>query len=120
MDLVLQMWTHMSFAPVPVKPEWERNLKNIEPVKLQVLTAQTPIINLLDGTIVKQLGGGTWVDFCKNYDRRRQISTSSWFVEHGVANGIKRADVGVPVLPGNEKPEWLENWYDIEDVDMYA
>ncbi len=108
-------------APVPVKPEWERNLKNIEPVKLQVLTTQTPIINLLDGTIVKQLGGGTWVDFVKTTTVGGvEYLLSSWSAEHGVANGIKRADVGVPVLPGNEKPEWLENWYDIEDVDMYA
>lgn len=26
----------------------------------------------------------------------------------------------MPEEPSNEKPEWLKNWYDIEDVDMYA
>ena len=36
-------------------------------------------------------------------------------------NGVKRADVGVPAEPPvNEKPEWLKNWKDIEDVKMYA
>lgn len=108
-------------APVPTKPEWERNLKDITPVKLQVLTTQTPIVNLLDGSIVKQLGGGTWVDFVKTTTVGGvEYLISSWSAEHGVANGIKRADVGVPEAPGNEKPEWLDKWYDIEDVDMYA
>jgi hypothetical protein len=108
-------------APVPTKPEWERNLKDIAPVKLQVLTTQTPIVNLLDGSIVKQLGGGTWVDFVKTTTVGGvEYLISSWSAEHAVANGIKRADVGVPETPGNEKPEWLEKWYDIEDVDMYT
>ena len=108
-------------APVPTKPEWERNLKDITPVKLQVLATQTPIVNLLDGSIVKQLGGGTWVDFVKTTTFGGvEYLISSWSAEHGVANGIKRADVGVPEEPSNEKPEWLKNWYDIEDVDMYA
>lgn len=108
-------------APVPTKPEWERNLKDITPVKLQVLTAQTPIVNLLDGSIVKQLGGGTWVDFTKvTTVGGVEYLISSWSANNGVANGIKRADVGVPEEPSNEKPAWLEKWEDIEDVDMYA
>lgn len=108
-------------APVPQKPEWERNLKDITPVKLQVLTAQTPIVNLLDGSIVKQLGGGTWVDFTKvTTFKGVEYLISSWSAERGVANGIKRADVGVPEAPSNEKPAWLDKWMDIEDVDMYA
>ena len=108
-------------APKPEKPEWEKNLKNIEPIKLQILTAQTPIVNLLDGSIVKQLGGGTWVDFTKSTTFEGvEYLISSWSAERGVANGIKREDVGIPETSGNEKPAWLEKWYDIEDVDMYT
>ena len=112
---------YVALTPVPTKPEWERNLKDIAPVKLQVLTTQTPIVNLLDGSTVKQLGGGTWVDFVKTTTVGGvEYLISSWSAERAVANGIKRADVGVPEAPGNEKPEWLEKWYDIEDVDMYT
>ena len=108
-------------APAPQKPEWEKNLKDITPVKLQVLTAQTPIVNLLDGSVVKQLGGGTWVDFVKTTTFKGvEYLISSWSAEHGAANGIKRSDVGVPEEPSNEKPSWLDKWEDIEDVDMYT
>ena len=108
-------------APAPLKPEWERNLKDIEPVKFQVLTLQTPVVNLLDGSTIKQLGGGTWIDFTKiTTVGGVEYLISSWSADHGVANGIKRSDVGLPETSGNEKPEWLNNWYDIEDVDMYA
>lgn len=109
-------------APAPVKPEWERNLKTIEAVKLMVLPAQTPIVNLVDLSVVKQLGQGTYVDFVATTTVAGvEYLISSWSHQNGVANGIKRADVGVPETPPNsEKPQWLENWYDIEDVDMYA
>ena len=109
-------------APAPQKPEWEKNLKDITPVKLSVLVDQTPIVNLLDGSIVKQLGKGTVVDFTKvtNFQGVDYL-VSSWSAERGVANGIKKTDVGVPADPPNsEKPDWLERWYDIEDVDMYT
>lgn len=109
-------------APVPEKPEWEKNLKDITPVKLSVLMQQTPIINLLDMSVVKQLGKGTVVDFTKTTTVKGvEYLISSWSAERGVANGIKRSDVGVPADPPNsEKPDWLEKWYDIEDVDMYT
>ena len=109
-------------APAPQKPEWERNLKDITPVKFSVLVDQTPIVNLIDGSIVKQLGKGTMVDFTKVTNFKGvDYLVSSWSAERGVANGIKRTDVGVPADPPNsEKPDWLERWYDIEDVDMYT
>ena len=109
-------------APAPQKPEWQKNLKKIDAVKLMVLPNQTPIVNLIDSSVVKQLGKGTYVDFVATTTVKGvEYLISNWSYENGVANGIKRADVGVPQTPPNsEKPDWLENWYDIEDVDMYA
>ena len=109
-------------APVPVIPEWQRNLKDITPVKLMVLTAQTPIVNLNDGTAIKQLGQGTWIDFTKStVVGGVEYLISSYSATNAMANGVRRADVGVPVEPPvNEKPEWLKNWQDIVDVPMYA
>jgi hypothetical protein len=108
--------------PVVVKPEWQRNLKDITPVKLMVLTTQTPIVDLNNGSVVKQLGQGTWVDFTKvTTVGGVEYLISSWSATNAIPNGIKRADVGVPVAPPvNEKPEWLKNWADIADVPMYA
>ena len=108
--------------PEPVKPEWQKNLKDITPVKLMVLATQTPIVDLNTGKTVKQLGQGTWVDFTKvTTVKGVEYLISSWSATNAIPNGIKRADVGVPAEPPvNEKPEWLENWKDIEDVVMYT
>lgn len=111
-------------APKPPaqKPEWERNKKTIEAVKLTVLAAQTPIVNLNDLSVIKQLGQGTVVDFIATTTvKGKEYLISSYSHEHGQPNGILRADVGVPAKPPHsEKPDWLKTWYDIEDVDMYA
>ncbi len=109
-------------APVPVIPEWQRNLKDITPVKLMVLTAQTPIVNLNDGSVIKQLGQGTWIDFTKSTTVGGvEYLVSSYSATNAMPNGVRRSDVGVPAEPPvNEKPEWLKNWQDITDVPMYA
>lgn len=108
--------------PAPSKPEWQKNMKKIDAVKLMVLPNQTPIIDLTNLKTIKQLGKGTYVDFVATTTVKNvEYLISSWSYEHGVPNGIKRADVGVPATPPNsEKPDWLENWYDIDDVDMYT
>lgn len=108
--------------PAPQKPEWQKNLKDITPVKLMVLPAQTPIVNLNDLSVIKQLGQGTWVDFTKMTTVKGvEYLISSYSATQAMPNGIKRSDVGVPAQPPvNEKPEWLKNWKDIEDVKMYA
>ena len=108
-------------VPAPT-PEWVKNLKTIEPVKLMVLTAQTPIVDLNTLKTIKQLGQGTWIDFTKSTTVKGvQYLISSYSATQAMPNGIRRADVGVPVEPPkNEKPEWLENWRDIVDVPMYA
>lgn len=109
--------------PPPVqKPEWEQNLKNIEPVKLTVLVTQTPIVNLNDLSAIKQLGQGTAVDFvARTTVKGVSYLISSYSREHGQPNGILESAVGVPAVPpNNEKPTWLSAWYDIEDVDMYT
>lgn len=104
------------------KPEWQRNLKDIPAIKLMVLTPQTPIVDLNNGSVVKQLGQGTWIDFTKMTTVGGvEYLISSYSATQSMPNGIKRADVGVPAEPPvNEKPEWLKNWQDIEDVKMYA
>lgn len=109
-------------APTPVVPEWQRNLKDITPVKLMVLPAQTAIVNLNDGSVIKQLGQGTYIDFTKStVVGGVEYLISSYSATQAMPNGIKRADVGVPATPpANEKPEWLQNWQDITDVKMYT
>ena len=108
--------------PDPVVPEWQKNLKDITPVKLMVLTPQTPIVNLENSSTIKQLGQGTWVDFTKQTTVKGVVYLiSSYSASHAMPNGIKKSDVGIPAEPPtNEKPEWLENWQDIEDVTMYT
>ena len=108
-------------VPVPTEPEWQRNSKPIEPLKLQVLIAQTPIINLGDMSELKQLGQGTWVDVVAiTTVNGQEYYRSSYAVAQGQPNGIRKEALGVPAAPGNEKPAWLEKWEDIEDVTMYA
>lgn len=110
------------FVKPDVRPEWQKNLKDIEPAKLMVLTLQTPIVNLNDLTVIKQLGMGTWVDFTKMTTVNGvEYLISSYSATNAMPNGIKRSDVGVPAEPpANEKPEWLEKWQDIENVKMYT
>lgn len=107
--------------PAPT-PEWQKNLKTITPVKLTVLVPQTPIVNLNDLSVIKQLGQGTQVDFTKvTTVKGVEYLISSYSATQAMPNGIKRADVGVPAQPPvNEKPEWLKNWLDIADVKMYT
>lgn len=112
---------YMTELPKP-KPEWVRNIKDIKPVKLTVLVPQTPIVDLETGKAIKQLGKGTVVDFTKStVVKNVEYLISSYSATNAMPNGIKRKDVGVPAKPPvNEKPEWLKNWTDIEDVVMYA
>lgn len=108
-------------VPKPV-PEWQKNLVDITPVKLMVLPAQTPIVDLNTNAVIKQLGQGTWIDFSKKTTVGGKVYLiSSYSATNAMPNGILQSDVGVPANPpANEKPEWLKNWQDIADVDMYA
>ena len=117
-----QGFDEYEFEKPDTRPEWQKNLKDITPIKLMVLPAQTPIVNLNDLSVIKQLGQGTWVDFTKTTTVKGvEYLISSYSATNAMPNGIKRADVGVPAQPPvNEKPEWLKNWQDIEDVKMYA
>lgn len=112
----------LKFAdPIPEKPEWQRNYASIEPVKLMVMVPETGIYNLNDGSVIKNLAKGTWVDFvAKTTVAGVDYLLSSYSVTNAMPNGIKRADVGVPVEVPPEKPEWLKNWQDIEDKTMYT
>lgn len=107
---------------VPAKPEWEKNLKPITPVKLTVLGEQTPLVNLVTLKPLKQLGAGTVIDFVKTTTvGGKEYLISSYSASNGAASGVLRSAVGIPTVPPkNEKPAWLEKWDDIEDVDMYA
>lgn len=105
-------------------PEWVKNIKDIEPIKLMVLKPQTQIIDLNNLSTIKPLGQGTWVDFVKRtVVNGKEFLISSYSVKHSLPNGIPKEDVGIPVIepaPVNEKPEWLQNWKDITDEIMYT
>lgn len=109
------------FVKPDTRPEWQKNLKDIQPVKLMVLPAQTALYDLNNLSVIKQLGQGTWIDFTKSTTVGGvEYLLSSYSATNGMPNGIKRTEVGVPADPPSEKPEWLKNWQDIEDVKMYT
>lgn len=121
-DVMRRAKEYRAAKDTPVVPEWQKNLKDIQPIKLMVLPAQTPIVNLNNLQVIKQLGQGTWIDFTKSTTVNGvEYLISSYSATQAMPNGIKRADVGVPAEPPvNEKPEWLKNLEDIADVMMYA
>lgn len=104
-------------------PEWQRNIKDIAPVKLMVLPAAgTQIVNLNDLSNISPLAKGTYVDFVKSTTvAGKEYLISSYSADRAMPNGILRSDVGVPETPPvNEKPEWLQHWEDITNVTMYT
>lgn len=113
--------TSLREVPAPT-PEWQKNLRDIADVKLTVLVAQTPVVDLNTGATIKQLGQGTVLDIAKlTTVKGVDYAITSYSITNAMPNGIKLADIGVPATPPvNEKPEWLKNWKDITDVDMYA
>lgn len=122
--------TYLFEADAPPVPEWQRNLTDIEDVKLMVLAANAPIIDLNSGKEVgKPIPQGTWVDIAKKTTvGGRTYLLSSYSVTNAMPNGILQEQLGIPapdpVTPEPPKPqpepEWLQNWKDIEDVTMYA
>lgn len=112
-------------TPPVVDPEWIRNLKDIEDVKLSVLPAAgTQLINLVTMQPIPDqlIPRGTQVDIAKETTVGGQkFYISSWAATKGAPNGLAAADLGTPVVePPQEKPEWLKNLQDIEDKDFWT
>lgn len=107
-------------VPEPL-PEWVKNAKDIKPIKLMVLVAQTQVVDLVTGKDITPLGQGTWIDFTrKTVVNGKTYLISEYSAKKTMPNGILEKHVGIPPEPPKEKPEWLENWRDIKDVTMYA
>ena len=111
--------------PVPVQPEWVRNLKDITDVKLSVLPAAgTKVINLNTLSPVNDviIPKGTQVDIAKETTvGGKKFYISSYSANANIANGVLASDLGVPAVePPVEKPEWLENLANIADKDMWT
>lgn len=109
----------------PPQPEWIRNLKDIQDVKLTVLVAAgTRVVNLNTLVAVNDtiLPKGTQIDIAKETTvGGKKYYISSYAANNNVSNGILASDLGIPeVPPVQEKPEWLKNLQDIEDKDFYA
>ena len=108
-----------------VTPEWIRNLKDIEDLKLSVLPANgTPVVNLttlaeLPNSIIPK---GTSVDIAKETTvAGKRYYITNYSVQHNISNGVLADDLGVPANPpAEEKPEWLKNLKDIEDKDFWT
>ena len=108
---------------VVAKPEWELNLKSIQPVKWMVLPAAgTNIVNLNDLSVIAPLAKGTYVDFVKSTTvQGKEYLISQYSADRAMPNGILRSDVGLPATPPvQEKPSWLDHWVDIENKTMYT
>lgn len=111
----------------PAQPEWIKNLKDINDVKLMVMSASAPIYDLNTG---KQVGSpipqGTWIDIAKQtVVGGKTYLISKYSADNAMPNGILKDMLGVPVpkpeppKPAPE-PEWLKNWQDINDIFMYT
>lgn len=110
-------------AEVVEVPEWQRNIVDIADLKLMVMPAEgTSIINLNNGSVIGPIAKGTWVDFAKETTvGGKRYLLSNYSVTHAMPNGILADHVGVPAEPPKqEKPAWLENWEDIQNVTMYT
>lgn len=111
--------------PAPVEAEWVRNVKDIEDKKLQVLPAtgtQVYDLNTLQPIPNSTIPRGTWVDIAKETTvGGKTFYISSYAATNLKANGIVASDLGIPETPPvQEKPEWLKNIVDIQDVDMWT
>lgn len=109
------------------KPEWVRNLRPIQPVSLNVLVSQTPVIDMRDGaTVIKYIPQGTAIDFkAMTNIGDHEYLISSYSADHGLPNGIRKWEVGVPMptpepIPEPPKPNDYENIEDIPDGTYYA
>lgn len=110
---------------IEYQPEWIKNLDDIEDLKLFVTPAEgTPVYDLNTGKLIPDsvIAKGTAVDIAM----RTKVGDQEYYISNYAAknarpNGIKIEDLAVPAEPPkNEKPAWLENLDDIEDVIMYT
>lgn len=109
----------------PPQPEWVKNLVDIADVKLMVLNGPAVIYDLNSG---KPTGApipqGTWVDVAKQTTVGGKVYLiSKYSSDNAMANGILKSALGVPAPtpePPKPEPEWLKNWQDIADVEMYT
>lgn len=111
----------------PPKPEWIKNLKDIADVKLMVLNTTAVIYDLNTGKPVgSPIPQKTWVDISKQtVVGGKTYLISKYAADNAMPNGILQSDLGLPapepkppVTP--PEPEWVKNWQDIADVDMYT
>lgn len=113
--------------PEPPKPEWIKNLVDIVDVKLMVLQPTAVIYDLNTGKAVgSPIPKGTWVDVAKQtVVAGKTYLISRYASDNAMPNGILQSDLGLPApdpIPPTPQPEpeWLKNWQDIADVDMYT
>jgi len=109
-------------APVKKVPEWSKNLKDIS-MKVKIIVDDAKVINLETGKKVTTLPKGTVVDVgASTVLSGKDYLISVYSAERSLPTGFAGADaeVYVPEKKQPEKPEWLKNFDDIEDVDMIA
>lgn len=109
----------------PPQPEWIKNLVDIVDVKLMVLNAPAVIYDLNSSKPVgAPIPQGTWVDVAKQTTVGGKVYLiSKYSSDNAMANGILKSALGVPAPvpePPKPEPEWLKNWQDIADVEMYT
>lgn len=106
----------------PPQPEWIKNLVDIVDVKLMVLNAPAVIYDLNTGKPVgAPIPQGTWVDVAKQTTVGGKVYLiSKYAAANAMANGILKSALGVPAPTTPPEPEWLKNWQDIADVEMYT
>lgn len=107
-------------------PEWIRNLKDITDVKLMVLQSVAVIYDLNTGKAVgSPIPQGTWIDIAKEtVVGGKTYLISKYSADNAMPNGMLKEVLGIPAptpepTPDPE-PEWLKNWEDIADIDMYT
>lgn len=104
--------------------EWVRNKKDIKDELYAVLPASgvRPVDLVTSQSKGDIIPRGTMVDVVfETSVKGKRYYISAWSYNNGQATGILADDLAVPATPPvQEKPEWLKNLKDIEDVDMWT
>lgn len=111
-------------APIETTPEWIKNLKDIEDLKLTVIPATgARRVNLITSQEVDDvIPRGTQIDIAKETTvAGKRYYISQYSAKGNLAIGILASNLGTPITEApQEKPEWLKNLNDIADQDFWT
>lgn len=105
------------------KPEWVKNMLDIEDLKLLVSPAQG--LRVVDFRTMQPRGDviprGTAIDIvAETTVQGKKYFVSSYSFKNSMPFGILAEELVKPAAPEKDKPEWMKNLKDIEDKDFWT